>query len=623
MTEAFTAIRQGAVLEVVFAPPPQMRGAVLDGGARRALTLLLHDLQPDVRAVLIRPGSRPFAAQSVLPGPDDAKAPDLATLCATIEGARVPVVFLIDGRVSGPLAEVALAAHLRLVLPQATLAPGAASVGRILGAGGIRRLAALIGAEQALRVMQTGVAVGAPEAVALGLVDGVVEGDTRAAMMARATDLAAQGTRRVADVGLRDARGFLGAVAVARKAAAPHGGARQALIDCVEAAILLPRDQGLAFEAAVGKRLDSMPETVALCHIHLAEQNAAAPLAGPPPPQVAHLGLSGAALALLGPVLTALSRGVSVTVADADREALVGFLRAVAARQEAAVQSGKVSQTQREAEWVRLTPATDVAALEACDLVIASDGAKVPASRPVLMMGAAAMAPGAFGLGVVARVAELALPEGADAAHVGIATAFLRRAGLMVVVTGAQSATGIAERLAAVSGDAVRVMAAMGVAPEAIVAALTGFGLPEPKLSRVGDVLPRAMPEAEIVNRLLAAMANEGVRLIASGKARSALDVDLVAVRGLGFARTKGGPMHQADTRGLLVVRRDLALWAPDAEVWRAVPAWDGLVSAGRGFAAAVRPDLRPEISPDLSPKIRADLSPDPRPELSPDLRPG
>jgi len=97
------------------------------------------------------------------------------------------------------------------------------------------------------------------------------------------------------------------------------------------------------------------------------------------------------------------------------------------------------------------------------------------------------------------------------------------------------------------------------------------------------------MPEREIVDRLIGALVNEGVRLVSDGIARSALEVYLVAVHALGFPRNAGGPLHQAGRRGLLIVRRDLSLWATEAEVWRPAPALDALVAAGRGFSDPFR----------------------------------
>jgi hypothetical protein len=45
--------------------------------------------------------------------------------------------------------------------------------------------------------------------------------------------------------------------------------------------------------------------------------------------------------------------------------------------------------------------------------------------------------------------------------------------------------------------------------------------------------------------------------------------------------------MHQADRRGLMVLRRDLRVWsAESADLWAPAPLFDSLIAEGRGFAA-------------------------------------
>ncbi|TWF58514.1 3-hydroxyacyl-CoA dehydrogenase NAD-binding domain-containing protein [Neorhizobium alkalisoli] len=59
-------------------------------------------------------------------------------------------------------------------------------------------------------------------------------------------------------------------------------------------------------------------------------------------------------------------------------------------------------------------------------------------------------------------------------------------------------------------------------------------------------ITPRSFSQAEILERLLAAMAAEGQRLLAEGIAARASDIDLVMINGYGFPAHKGGPMFAA-----------------------------------------------------------------------------
>jgi len=61
---------------------------------------------------------------------------------------------------------------------------------------------------------------------------------------------------------------------------------------------------------------------------------------------------------------------------------------------------------------------------------------------------------------------------------------------------------------------------------------------------------PREISDAEIVERCIYALANEGARILEEGIALRASDVDMVYLAGYGFPAHRGGPMFYADTVG-------------------------------------------------------------------------
>lgn len=599
MNETLQAERDGRRLELVL-PPARGEGAPLAlAGVRQALAHALQAPPPETGFVLIR-GAAPggFAGPEMASGPqarEASVAPTISDLCEMVASAPVPVAVLLEGPVSGQGAEFALAASCRLADPAAGFDLGAMALGRLPGGGASLRLPRLIGAQEALRLMLKPEAISAAEALALGLYDQVFDDEAPEARLAaaRAAAAALNNAGRAAP-GLRDARGYLGAVAAARTALGPAPlAAAEAAVDCVEAALLLPEGQARAFAALREAEVAAAPEAAALAHLLRAERrNADLPpaLAGFAAATPRRLGLAGADVSLAPLTLAALSRGLSVTVSDLSRERLAGFLQAVAARQEAAVQAGRLTPAQRDADWARLTPAQEEMALEASGLILAAPGGALPPplrGRAVMMTGRGALAPGAFRLVLAGRLAELALPPSSPGPVVVTARAFLMRLGYRVVLTGQQASAGISGRLAAAGGTALRAMAEMGVASAVLTAALSAAGLPAPQVPVIGGVARREMGAEEIIQRWLAALANEGARLLQAGVTQNIADIDLVAVAGLGFPRRLGGPMHQADRRGLLILRRDLAQWAGDHAVWAPVAGLDALASLGRGFAGA------------------------------------
>ena len=99
-------------------------------------------------------------------------------------------------------------------------------------------------------------------------------------------------------------------------------------------------------------------------------------------------------------------------------------------------------------------------------------------------------------------------------------------------------------------------------------------------------ITPRAISDAEIVDRFMAAMVNEAARVVGEGIARRPADVDVVMLNGYGFPRWRGGPMHYADTLGPAKILHDIKmLQTEDAVLWRPAPLLQELVKDNRTFA--------------------------------------
>ena len=117
-------------------------------------------------------------------------------------------------------------------------------------------------------------------------------------------------------------------------------------------------------------------------------------------------------------------------------------------------------------------------------------------------------------------------------------------------------------------------------------------GTPNPDVAPIIDeerlkagVTPRAFTRSELERRCIAAMVNEGAKVIEEGIALRPLDVDVTLVHGYGFPRSKGGPMWHADQVGLASILADIRAFAQaDALFWRPSPLLERLVAEGRRF---------------------------------------
>jgi 3-hydroxyacyl-CoA dehydrogenase len=571
-SEGLTVELQNQVLILKLANPPSN---ALTAHLRAALVRAITGRPADCVAIVLAAEGPGFSSH--LPLDPDPEKPTLAVLCQTVAECEAPVVAVLHGLVMGPGAELALAAHARLAASDLRLAFPEIVLGLSPGGGSTQRLPRLIGPDPALRLLLSGRAIAASEALSQGLVDGVSEVSPLPAAVRLAVAMAAgkRLTRRSAQTGA-----WQDAVAEARRAQAGRMIAGQRIVDCVEAAYLLPAENGLAFETVVREDLEQTAEAAALRAAARAERMAVtlpAAVARSQAVTVERIGLSGTAPALAQLAIAALDRGLAVTWLFPNE----------AARKEGLA---SVGSTLGEPKRGRLIAAQDPAALRSA-LVQIHDRAPEPTILASSLLGTAHLVLGGAEreMGLVIAPAglmtELAVQADQPPQLVATAVSALRRIGLPPVLVGPRPVLGA--RLVAAGLGALAWMAVQGVPQRLLATALDGFGarLPEGLPTDVPAIL-RAMPLAEVLNRWLAALANEGFRLLDEGLARRPLDIDYLLVAGYGFPRWRGGPMHQADRRGLMVLRHDLRNWAADDPLWAPSPLIDRLIHDGRGLAA-------------------------------------
>ena len=98
-------------------------------------------------------------------------------------------------------------------------------------------------------------------------------------------------------------------------------------------------------------------------------------------------------------------------------------------------------------------------------------------------------------------------------------------------------------------------------------------------------IMPRAFSHDEIMRRYMAAMVNEGAKVLEEGIALRPLDIDVTFLFGYGFPRWRGGPMKWADMQGLDKVLADIQEFAKeDALFWQPAALLQKLVAEGKNF---------------------------------------
>ena len=512
----------------------------------------------------------------------------LATLASQIEAMAKPVVACLNGNVLGAAAELVIAAHVRVAHEAVRIGWPEVSLGLLPVAGTTQRLPRLVGAHIALKLLVDGTPIRAVDAMAMGLLDVVTEAKPLPRAVALAREMAGKPPVKTRDRrdGMRDGLAYQSAIAEARKA---HEGWRLpapvALIDCVEAAQLLPFDMGLGFEQAQAEIMAESPEAAGLRHAFLAERRALVPpkdLAATAPPALNTVTVLGAGGLVPEVVRMALGAGMKVRLVAPDRAALSGALTKIAARQEALVAEGKLGAPAREADWARLTGVLPSDVGGPADLVLAAPDAPRLAESPGPMVWLGGAGPVVLHPAPVAGgLAQLAIGPGVGLPVQAAALAFGRKLGWKVLVQGAGVA--IDQRLRHALSRAIAALEDGGAERPQIAAALASYGLGAGMRPR----LPAA-PEgaAAVLGFCLAALMNEAARIVSESVVRRPSDVDAAAALSGLFPRWEGGPMFQADRIGAMALRADLRQRAAaHPQLFTPAPVFDLLLADGQTFA--------------------------------------
>ena len=99
-------------------------------------------------------------------------------------------------------------------------------------------------------------------------------------------------------------------------------------------------------------------------------------------------------------------------------------------------------------------------------------------------------------------------------------------------------------------------------------------------------IAQRQISAAEITDRSLYALVNEGARILEEGYALRASDIDIIYINGYGFPAHRGGPMWYADAVGLKrVYERVSEFHRQHGEIWQPAPLLKRLAEQGKTFA--------------------------------------
>ena len=601
MTQKVQTERDGDVLVIVIQNPPINAGSIeVRRGILAAIAVLAAD--PMLRAgVLIGGGSTFIAGSDLREFGQPLEDPQLPAVIAAIEACPKPVVAALHGAALGGGFELALGCDARVAHPKTVVGLPEVTLGMVPGAGGTQRLPRIVGAARAIRMICAGERLHAGQALELGIVDAIADGELRHAALEMARGMHAKRLLREREVPA-DTQQSINAAAEAAHTAGRGRPQVVSAIALVRSAGILPMDTALQEERAAFQQFRMSADAAALRHLFFAEREAArhpraTGLAARP---LRTAGVVGGGLMGSGIAICLADAGIDTVVIERDANAVLACEQRVQKHYADCVGEGKTSADQATACAQRIAIGTDWGRLAAVDIGIEAVFEDLVAKQDVFSLLDAVLRPGAIlatntpYLDIDTIAASTRRPQDVLGLHFFSPAPDMR---LLEIVRGTKTAdevlaTGIAlvqrlKKQPVVSENAFgfignrvfnacrrqcEFMLEEGATPGQVDAALQAFGfamgpfavadtsgLDVAPVGRVKDIARRILGDDEIVRRALLAMANEAACLLSEGVALRASDIDVAMVHGYGFPRWEGGPVHWARQKDGATLALDMA----------------------------------------------------------------
>ncbi len=296
-----------------------------------------------------------------------------------IEDSSKPLVAAIHGTAFGGGLETAMGFHYRVAVPSAQVGQPEVKLGIIPGAAGTQRLPRLAGVAKATQMCADGNPIGAKEALELGIVDRIVEGDLLQGAIAFLREKIAAGERPPKTRERNDKLGdeatnaavFEAARAQAKKTARGMM-APMAAIDAVEAATKLSFEEGLAREAELFKECLFSDQSKAMIHVFFGEREVAKIPDVPKDTEVFEIkkaAVIGAGTMGGGIAMNYANAGIPVIVREVTQEALDRGMATIRKNYENSVKKGRFTQEVMDQRMALIKPQLGYDGFEEADII--------------------------------------------------------------------------------------------------------------------------------------------------------------------------------------------------------------------------------------------------------------
>ena len=361
-------------------PPVNALSANVREGLHDGVKSAIEDTGVDA-IVIICEGRTFIAGADITEFGQAPKGPSLYDVQDMIENSTKPVVAAIHGTALGGGLEVALTCHYRIAVPSAKCGLPEVNLGLLPGAGGTQRLPRIVGAAKALVMMTSGEHVPADQCLSMGLVDEMAkEGKLLEGALSFAETIVSEKRPLVK---VRDAEDKISAdkgndalfadfrKSIARKTRgflAPEYN-----IQCIEAAVNKPFDEGIKVEQELFMKLMTGTQSAAQRYMFFAQRQVTKIPdieADTEVKDINSVGVIGAGTMGGGISMNFANVGIPVTIVEQSQERLDKGLGIIRKNYENSAAKGRITEAQVEERMNLIEGKTSIEALDSQDMII-------------------------------------------------------------------------------------------------------------------------------------------------------------------------------------------------------------------------------------------------------------
>ena len=361
-------------------PPVNALSASVREGLHDGVKQTVED--ESIKAVVLICEGRTFIAGADITEFGQApKGPSLFDVLDMIENSPKPVISAIHGTALGGGLEVALTCHYRIAIPSARCGLPEVNLGLLPGAGGTQRLPRIVGAQKALEMVTSGQHVPAKQCLEMGLIDEMADEKNLLADAVKFAALIVEENRPLVKVreneeNIKADKGNEAIFTDFRKSIARRTRgflAPEYNIQCIEAAVNKPFEEGLKVERDLFTKLVTGSQSAAQRYVFFAERQVNKIPDIPPETELSEIssvGVIGAGTMGGGISMNFANVDIPVTIVEQNQERLDKGLSIIRKNYENTAKKGRISMEDVETRMALITGELYLEALDSQDLII-------------------------------------------------------------------------------------------------------------------------------------------------------------------------------------------------------------------------------------------------------------